>query len=153
MVGTAIVVGCGGEEETTPGGAASDDAGAEGGSVEAGCGNINDILGRVPDASIGDSGASTSQCLGCVQRNCQAPIAECNVDCTCVTSISGALTCIERNPSEPIACAAPLATLPAATRNIGFKLLACVQTSCQEECATDELSDGGTGDEDAGDGG
>lgn len=141
----AIVIGCGGDEDPA-GAGTTGDGGEEAAAVEAGCGDLNDLLTQVPDASIGDSGASTGACLSCVNVKCQAILTDCNKDCVCVDGLGKALDCYQRNAAEPTLCLAPLLVLPQSVRDLGFRILGCLQQQCNDECAADEIGDGGPGD-------
>ncbi len=48
----------------------------------------------VPDASIGDSGASTDGCYACIQSTCSTQLSACNADCTCKTDVVTLLECL-----------------------------------------------------------
>ena len=61
----------------------------------------------VPDASIGDSGATAAGCFSCIEAACPTLIAQCNQSCACVAAFEmfdlclaqggGLLTCVGSN--------------------------------------------------------
>jgi hypothetical protein len=63
----------------------------------------------IPDASIGDSGASTDGCYACIQTTCSTQLSACNADCTCNTAVRGFLTCVAAGGST-LSCGTSLAT-------------------------------------------
>ena len=63
----------------------------------------------IPDAAIGDSGASTDECYGCIQTTCNSQLAACGADCACATAVEGFLGCVAAGTS-PTTCGTGLAT-------------------------------------------
>jgi hypothetical protein len=55
---------------------------------------IDASLSDIPDAAIGDAGATTETCFSCIQTNCGSELTACNADCTCKTDVATLITCI-----------------------------------------------------------
>jgi hypothetical protein len=72
----------------------------------------------VPDASIGDSGATTEGCYSCLNTTCSAQIAACNADCACKTEIINFLGCIGAGGTL-ITCGAGLLQSDSTTQQLG----------------------------------
>lgn len=64
---------------------------------------------NIPDAAIGDSGASTDECYACIQSTCGSQLASCGADCACATAVEGFLSCVASGTS-PTTCGTGLAT-------------------------------------------
>jgi hypothetical protein len=94
----------------------------------------------VPDASIGDSGATAAECVSCVKVACPTLIATCQMSCECVTAFVDFEQCIGTGQAL-FGCAT--STLGGA--GIGETQLACA-LSCEDECGV------GGGGPDGGDG-
>ena len=48
----------------------------------------------VPDASIGDAGATAAGCFSCIEAACPMVIAQCNMSCACVAAFEAFDTCL-----------------------------------------------------------
>ncbi len=48
----------------------------------------------VPDASIGDAGATAAGCFSCIETACPTVIAQCNQSCACVAAFEAFDTCL-----------------------------------------------------------
>jgi hypothetical protein len=106
--------------------------------------DLNDLT--LPDASLGDSGASTATCVACMKEDCASDITKCNADCVCKDGVDDALNCVATAGGLSITCLGGLQTNTNAT-NLGE----CIYIACQKECGLGGFGDGGTAD--AGDGG
>jgi hypothetical protein len=104
----------------------------------------------IPDASLGDSGASTDGCYSCIQTSCGSQLASCNTDCTCNSAVQGFLECVASGTS-PVTCAT---SHLAGGGTVGLPLIACVAGSafpggsgpgCLHACGV-SLPEGGLGD-------
>ena len=134
--------------ETGPADTGAKDGGSD---SQTPCDTSKDFLADVPDADIADGASSSGVCLGCLQKNCKASLDMCNVDCNCRSVVSGALDCYTKG-GDVLQCVLGGKTQPTQkTIGIGTNLFGCLNTSCNDQCAVDELlpPDGG----DAGDGG
>jgi hypothetical protein len=84
--------------------------------------------GAVPDAPIGDTGATTASCLACIDASCATQAAACNGDCACASQAVAVFTCAAGGQSV----AGCLASTPGGT---AFDALAaCVAFSCRTAC-------------------
>jgi hypothetical protein len=99
----------------------------------------------VPDASIGDSGATAAECVACVKTACPTLLPTCQMTCGCVTAFVDFEQCIGSGMAL-IGCAT--STLLGANTGITETQLACA-FSCESECgiggATTDAGDGGDG--------
>jgi hypothetical protein len=112
----------------------------------------------IPDAAIGDTGASTGGCLSCIQSRCGAEVAACDSDCTCKADVVAFLACVALGGSVTT-CGLPLVSGSSA----GFPLAQCAGGSalggagagCVTVCGASGLvsgmpteggTDGGSGD-------
>jgi hypothetical protein len=48
----------------------------------------------VPDAEIGDSGATLPECYACFEYACPGQLAACNADCACTMGVLGFVQCL-----------------------------------------------------------
>jgi hypothetical protein len=177
LLGVAVVcatvgmvgAGCGGSSQESPSDAGSADATRDQGAPETGmpeaamdamdaaamdsgmaCAVDADLTtAMVPDASIGDSGATTETCYACIESNCGSQLADCNADCTCKTNILGFVQCVGSGGSLT-ACGSGLALSgdPATTalgRCVAGPLLGGSGPGCLQPCGV-TLPDGGSGD-------
>ena len=102
----------------------------------------------LPDAALGDSGASVGTCLDCTRGSCETQISACNASCQCKNDIDDALNCIAQQGGLNASCAGGLLSggdVPA--QNLGQ----CLYLSCQNECGLGGFNFGDAGD--GGDGG
>jgi hypothetical protein len=148
VAGAASIGQACGSTDATPG--ASDAGGdvVESGSeaaapVDSGCDPNADFTQKIPDAAIGDSGASTGVCVACVLAKCPQQVAACDRACACQGVAASALSCYVKNESNPLLCASQFTTVDQSTQVIGFALFACVNSACKGECATSSFEDGG----------
>ena len=93
----------------------------------------------VPDASLGDSGATAPECVSCVKTACPTLIGKCQMSCGCVTAFVDFEQCIGTGMAL-IGCAT--STLLGANTGIMESDLACA-LSCETECG---VGGGGPGD-------
>jgi hypothetical protein len=131
--------------------AAAPEAAAETGSMDAGpeaCAvDANMASLMVPDASLGDAGATTSGCLTCIQTNCSSGVTACSADCACDTAVVGLLGCVASGASL-VTCGTPLLTGGDPTETA---LLSCLAgpafggsgPGCLTECGYAGMGDGG----------
>jgi len=107
--------------------------------------NIGDL--SLPDASLGDSGASIGTCLSCTKASCSTQVTACNASCQCKNDIDDALGCVAAKGGLNASCIGGLLSGgdPSAT-NLGQ----CIVAACKTECGLGgfTLPDGST---DAGD--
>src|ERR1019366_4218808 len=64
--------------------------------------SLNDL--SLPDASLGDSGASTATCVACMKSSCASDITSCNSDCVCKEGVDDALNCVAAAGTLSLAC-------------------------------------------------
>ncbi|MEO8800065.1 MAG: hypothetical protein ABI551_19370 [Polyangiaceae bacterium] len=102
----------------------------------------------IPDAALGDGGATTSSCLTCTNESCASQVAKCDKDCECENGIDDALACIGAKGGLDISCIGGLQGNTNAT-NLGQ----CIIGACQNECGIGALFGDGGVKTDAGDGG
>jgi hypothetical protein len=113
---------------------------------------------QVPDASIGDSGATTAECYSCIETTCSTQLTACNGDCTCKTDIVQFIACVGGG-GQILTCGAPLVGGDPAA----LALLVCTGGSaaaqlggsgpgCLKQCGV-SLPEGGAGEGGAGEGG
>jgi hypothetical protein len=83
-------------------------------------GDVCILDANVPDAPLGDAGATTGSCIACLNTSCGPPLTACTSDCACpgqvatlFTCLSGGgllVTCLAATPAGPAtalaACAA-----------------------------------------------
>lgn len=116
----------------------------------------HDFTTDIPDASIADGASTTGICVGCARANCKKFVDACNKNCQCQELAAKALDCYAKT-GDAIGCAGQFASakITKETQNTAFGLFSCLQNDCEQECATEEFTDGG-GDanvKDAADGG
>lgn len=102
----------------------------------------------VPDASLGDSGATAASCLSCFESSCPTIVAACNMDCACVAAYQQFGSCLATGAGL-ISC---IGTSGLATSLPGVSL---TDFACAAGCATPTTcgfsftiptGDGGSGD-------
>ncbi len=95
--------------------AAVEAAAPEAGIVDAACVPDASIQSLpVPDASLGDAGATAATCLACVESSCSGPsglIAKCNANCACVDAFEQFEACMGSGMGLQ-ACVLQFSTLP-----------------------------------------
>ena len=101
------------------------------------------LLDKIPDASLADGASTTGLCLGCANAHCGSTIQQCNQSCPCQGAVSSGLTCFLQNPGSPTSCLGSFLTVDSQTQSLGFGLLSCVQTFCDNECQASKLEDAG----------
>jgi hypothetical protein len=165
MIAFAVGIEACGDTATTP--AATTDAGGtsdvtttptDTGAIEepapsndaATCDLSADFTTQIPDASIGDSGSTTGECLACTKKNCGDDINNCNADCPCQGLAGNALECYLQHQDNPTQCAAQFAGVNSTTQGIGLGLLTCVNSNCKAECATSRFTQDAGKDAEAG---
>ena len=98
--------------------------------------SLNDL--SLPDASLGDSGASTATCVACMKSSCASDITSCNSDCVCKEGVDDALNCVAAAGTLSLACLGGLQSNANAT-NLGT----CIYLACKNECGLGGFGDGG----------
>lgn len=87
----------------------------------------------VPDAAVGDSGISITDCLGCITDNCSSQLSTCQDDCDCRSAVVGFYDCIGTGGSI-ISCGSSLATGAGAASG-GTALATCAYSAgCTAKC-------------------
>jgi hypothetical protein len=103
----------------------------------------------IPDAALGDSGASVGSCIGCAHTSCSAESAACAADCDCTQQID----CIFEKCSATLSqgvqklfqcalgsgCVASPAALAPALTTLGT----CILQTCPTECGVPPTPDAG----------
>jgi hypothetical protein len=101
--------------------------------------DLNDL--SLPDASLGDSGASTATCVACMKASCAGDITQCNADCTCKDGVDDALNCVAGAGGLSLSCLSGLQGNTNAT-NLGE----CIFLACKDACGLGGFGDGGISD-------
>jgi hypothetical protein len=115
----------------------------------------------VPDADIGDAGATLPGCYACIQSTCSMQLNTCNADCTCNVAVQTFAQCVASGTSLMIC-----GTMLAGGGTNALNLLSCVAggnvpqlggsgPGCFAPCGAGGALDGGTdgGTEGGGEGG
>lgn len=92
----------------------------------------------LPDASLGDSGATTASCVACMKEDCAGDITACNTDCACKDGVDDALNCVASAGGLSLTCLTGLQGNTNAT-NLGE----CIYLGCKNECGLGGFGDGG----------
>ena len=97
-----------------------------------------------PDASIGDSGATTGGCVTCTRAQCGAELSDCNKDCACKQALIDFFACVQTGKSL-LACGQSVSTgLPPDTTATLQALGLCIYGGCKTACNVPTLGgDGG----------
>jgi hypothetical protein len=130
-------------DDTAPTDAAGDVAVDTGPPDSATCDLSANLLDKIPDASIADGASTTGICLGCASANCGSFISQCNQSCPCQSAISTGLTCYVQHSDQPTVCVASFLGVDPNIQTIGFSLVSCVQTKCDNECQASKFEDAG----------
>jgi hypothetical protein len=97
----------------------------------------------VPDAALGDAGASVGTCLACTKSSCGPEVQDCQDECECRAAISDFYGCLAADGGSLFGCASGLAggggTPSGATAALGQ----CVLLGCSDECGLSFPKDGG----------
>ncbi len=104
----------------------------------------------VPDAALGDAGATVAGCMMCVAQSsgCSQLVAECSENCVCIDAFQMFSHCLSSPGGSLFACAGTLQGLAAS--GIDASTIACV-TGCATACGyTQPSGDGGEGGTEAG---
>ena len=101
------------------------------------------LLDKIPDASIADGASTTGICLGCASAHCGSTISQCNESCPCQSAVSTGLSCFLQNPTSPTVCLLGFTGVDSTTQGLGFSLVTCVETSCDNECQASKFEDAG----------
>ena len=159
VAGMAGLEACGGNENTTDGGAdattdAAPDVAPDVASdvKDASCGNDVDLTQYLPsaDASIDvDAGVNISACTGCLKTSCGTDINACNTDCDCRQSIIDAVTCITQGGSFQTCGGAAILNGDQNVQN----LFTCALGNCGSICIPSDAGTKDSGSSDASDGG
>jgi hypothetical protein len=87
----------------------------------------------LPEAPIGDAGATVSGCIACAKSSCSAQLAACNAECTCESSVPAFAECL----------ATGMYTFDQCTEFFSFwldpastQLPLCLSQSCASQCCT-----------------
>ncbi len=95
----------------------------------------------VPDASLGDSGATAPECVACVKTMCPALLPKCQASCACVTAFVSFEQCIATGESL-ITCAT--SDLLNGNAGLGESDLIPCALGCETPCGvTNPTPDGG----------
>lgn len=89
--------------------------------------DLNNV--SLPDASLGDSGATTGTCVACMQASCASQITKCDESCSCKAGVDDALTCVANAGTLDTSCLGGLTGDPNA-QNLGL----CIYAACKNEC-------------------
>jgi hypothetical protein len=73
----------------------------------------------LPDASLGDSGATVPSCFGCIETTCMTEVAACNLDCACNSAVQDFVTCVAAGTS-PLICGQALAGVDTQGMNLTY---------------------------------
>jgi hypothetical protein len=98
--------------------------------------DLNNIM--FPDATIGDSGATTADCYACTHSKCQQLLDTCNNDCACKGPIEGFFNCLQDDGGLST-CGPGLLGADTNGQNLGL----CVYTGCQAACGLPSFPEGG----------
>jgi hypothetical protein len=100
----------------------------------------------VPDAAIGDSGATLPECYACFESTCPSQLEACNTDCICTKGLFGFLQCVAGGGTT-VNCGAMFAgTDPIAqslTQCVAGPLLGGMGPGCLEPCGAGGGADAG----------
>jgi hypothetical protein len=104
----------------------------------------------VPDAEIGDSGATLPECYSCIESTCPRELAVCNIDCSCTMGVVGFVQCLYSGRST-IECGTQLAgsgdpNTSTLTQCVGGQLAGGSGPGCLEQCGVSLGVDAGAGD-------
>jgi hypothetical protein len=108
---------------------------------------IDASLTSIPDAAIGDAGATTEGCFSCIEANCGSDLAACNADCTCKTDVATLIGCIASGASA-VTCGSGVlggndTAATALLECIAGPLLGGSGPGCLTQCGFTLPSDGG----------
>jgi hypothetical protein len=152
IAAASLAQGCGETETTTtPGDAGADvvdsgkrDATLPAEDAEPPCDTTQDFSKDIPDAEIADGASTSGICVGCAYDNCKESIDDCNANCECQELAGKALECYTKT-GNAIGCAGQFATakVDEKTQQTGFALFSCINTSCKDECQTQQFQDAG----------
>ncbi|MFO0664404.1 MAG: hypothetical protein U0174_10660 [Polyangiaceae bacterium] len=101
---------------------------------------------ELPDATVGDSGISTSTCVACLKKNCKAEIDDCNGDCDCRGAATTFVQCLQgaTDFNKVVACAGTAGfNLPQDAQDKLYAVALCGNSDCNKECVPPGLLDGG----------
>jgi hypothetical protein len=181
VAGTAaglIASGCGGDDNVAPSqdsgsdhttdqaAEASQEAAADTGADVA-CVPDADLASiMVPDASLGDSGATVPQCFACIQSTCGTEFTACNADCGCNSGVQAFVMCALDPTQNPVMCGTMLAGIDSTSMALGScvagPLLGGTGPGCLQACGylppageggVDGATEGGSGEGGTGEGG
>jgi hypothetical protein len=87
----------------------------------------------LPEAGIGDAGATVSGCIACAKASCQAQVAACNGECGCESSAPAFVECLATGTYSFGQCTDFFTFWidPA-----GTQLPLCLTQSCASQCCT-----------------
>jgi hypothetical protein len=122
-VAVAVLSGCGGPSASS--------APSDSGVAADGCISGADLSSlAIPDAAIGDAGATVAGCYACVASNCQSQLAACSLDCSCSEEVAGLIPCIATgapaNSTKVGEC------LEALKGELGLAVAGCMLMSCAD---------------------
>jgi hypothetical protein len=142
-----FVQACGATEKGAPADGGSDalEASTDGSADAAKCDLSANLTGNIPDAAIADGASTSGICLGCGHAKCANFVQQCTVNCDCQKLAASGLECYLRDPTHAEACvfAFSLGSVDRKVQAIGLGLGSCINSNCQEECATTAFEDAG----------
>jgi hypothetical protein len=105
------------------------------------------LLDKIPDAAIADGASTSGVCIRCANAKCATQVSACNANCQCQSVVARGLDCYLKNTTDPTACLAQFATVDVKIQSIGLVLVTCLNSACEQECATASFqeADGGDG--------
>lgn len=159
LVVFGVTEGCGGSSESGPAAAVdsgldatkdgTSDAVSDAPALECIDADITKI--EIPDGSLGDGGANTAECAGCLKTNCSGELQLCQDDCDCREGVVSFFTCVGKGKSLQ-ACAGSLVSVGSVAQSLG---LCAINAGCADKCgapidagpktdaSTDAATDGG----------
>jgi hypothetical protein len=96
----------------------------------------------VPDAALGDSGASVGTCIKCGKDTCGPEFDDCQADCECRSAFSDFYDCLGADGGSIFSCGQGLFGngIPGGATTA---LLQCVGAGCSDECGLSLGTDAG----------
>jgi hypothetical protein len=86
----------------------------------------------LPEAAIGDAGATVSGCLACAKASCQVQVAACNGECACESSAPAFVECLATGMYTLDQCAEFFSFW---LDMAGVQLPLCLSQSCASQCS------------------
>lgn len=108
-------------------------------TVDADLNNIN-----VPDAALGDAGATVSCLITCGKSACSTELSACNADCDCKGALLSVFDCMKTGQSLQACALAASGQLDPNTQQTLQTLGFCIYGACGNQCGlTQQTGDGG----------